>query len=178
MESMTLTDFDQALPEKMPVSVIMEKKPSASPWIEFAYSVIGVVTGAHGEHQGVKRIHQQGDEERFLISGLSIQLYQDECESYYHNLMSPHPSCYVVASPVDDPNAMPVPFLVSLSFDEVHAYLEGDGLVFSVDIAPELYKWSEAYTLTHYVATKRTKRKRQDWKQQNPANGVNGDPAS
>lgn len=66
----------------------------------------------------------------------------------------------------DLPYDMPVPYLVSLSFDEVHAYLEGDEQVFAVEIPPELYKWSEAFILTHYVATKKTKRKLKNWKTQ------------
>lgn len=178
MEPVSLADLDQPLPESLPVSVIMEKKPTDNPWVDYVYTVAGVVTGQHGQSQGVQRIYHQGKEEKYLINGLKIQLFKDQCESYYHNLMSPHPSCYVVADSMDDPNTMPAPFLVSLSFDEVHAYLEGDGQVFSVEIAPELYKWSEAYTLTHYVATKKTKRKRKDWKQQDQPFGGSSDPVS
>jgi hypothetical protein len=53
---------------------------------------------------------------------------------------------------------------MSLSFDEVHAYLEGDEIIYAVEIPPELYQWSEAFILQHYVAVKKTKRKRKDWK--------------
>ena len=101
-----------------------------------------------------------------MFSGLQLNLYVDECESYYHNLMSPQPGCFIVASEPENPNEMPVPYLVSLSFDEVHAYLEGDEPVYAVEIPPELYKWTEVFILEHYVAIKRRKRKLTDWKQQ------------
>jgi len=104
--------------------------------------------------------------ERFLFSGLSLQLYVDECESYYHNLMSPKPGCYIVAGEPEIADEMPEPYIVSLSFDEAHAYLEGDAQVYAVEIPPELYKWVEAFILTHYVATKKTKRKLKNWKEQ------------
>jgi hypothetical protein len=46
-----------------------------------------------------------------------------------------------------------------MSFDEAHAYLEGDEQVYSVPLPAQLYQWVEAYVLTHYVALKKTKRK-------------------
>ena len=64
---------------------------------------------------------------------------------------------------------MPIPYLASLSFDEVHAYLEGDEQIYSVAIPPELYKWAEAYVLTHYVAVKKTKRKLKNWSEPKPS---------
>ena len=106
---------------------------------------------------------QDGEIEHYLVTGLTIQLHPDECESYYHNLMSPEPGCFIVAEQNDDPDEMPVPYLASLSFDEAHAYLEGDEQVYSVPIPPELYKWAEAYVLTHYIAVRKTKRKLRNW---------------
>ena len=47
--------------------------------------------------------------------------------------------------------------------DEVHAYLEGDEQIYSVEIPAELYQWAEAYVLTHYVAIKKTKRRLKNW---------------
>jgi len=73
---------------------------------------------------------------------------------------------------------MPTPYLVSLSFDEVHAYLEGDEQVYAVGIPPDLYQWSEAFILTHYVAIKKTKRKLKDWKTQAQGKIVTRDTAS
>jgi len=163
MEKIVLDDFAQKLPDKMPVSVIMEKRPSDHAWADFSFKAVGVVTSEALHDRQVKKIHQQNGVERFLFSGLSLQLYEDECESYYHNLMSPQPGCYVVAGEPEDDTEVPEPYLVSLSFDEVHAYLEGDEHVYAVEIPPELYKWTEAFILTHYVATKKSKRKLKNW---------------
>jgi hypothetical protein len=164
MESIELEDFKQTLPNKMPIAVIMEKTPSENPWIDFTYKAVGVVSSIGHIDDGIQLIHEDKGVERYLVSGLGLQLHVDECESYYHNLMSPHPGIYVVAGEVDSPNDMPMPYLVSLSFDLVHAYLEGDEIIYAVEIPPELYQWSEAFILQHYVAVKKTKRKRKDWK--------------
>lgn len=166
MKSIELDDFDQSLPDEMPISVVMEKRPSNHQWIDFTFQAIGVVPDEREQESQVKKIHEINGVEHYLFSGLTLKLYIDECESYYHNLMSPKPGCFVVAEQPDELDEMPAPYLVSLSFDEVHSYLEGDEQVYAVDIPPILYKWTEAFILTHYVATKKTKRKLKDWKEQ------------
>lgn len=166
MDNIQLQDFSESLPDSMPVAVIMEKRPSSHVWIDYSYNAIGVVSSQQAGEETMTLIHSENGVERYLLSGLSLRLHEDECESYYHNLMSPQPGCFIVANATEDANEMPTPYLVSLSFDEVHAYLEGDEQVYAVEIPPELYKWTEAYILTHYVAIKKTKRKLTDWKQQ------------
>ena len=169
MEEIELEDFNNRLPDKLPVSVIMEKRPADHAWVDFSYEAVGVVTGDHLRENQPEKIYEQDGMERYLFSGLSMQLHVDECESYYHNLMSPQPGCYIVAGEPEIPDEMPEPYLVSLSFDEVHAYLEGDELVYAVEIPAQLYQWTEAFILTHYVATKKIKRKLKNWKEQAPA---------
>jgi hypothetical protein len=163
MEKLELQDFDANLPDRMTVAVIMEKKPSTHPWADFAYQALGVVVRPYEGERSTSLIYQDDQSEQYLVSGLHLQLHVDECESYYHNMMSPEPGCFIVADTPEDPSAMPEPYLVSLSFDEVHAYLEGDEQIYSVPISPELYKWAEAYVLTHYIAIKKTKRKLKNW---------------
>lgn len=166
MDKIQLQDFDSELPDSMPVAVVMEKKPSAHRWIDFSYNAVGVVSSNDAVDEEVRKILEHDGIERYLIGGLQLRLHVDECESYYHNLMAPHPGCFIVASTPEDPNEMPIPYLVSLSFDEVHAYLEGDETVYAVEIPPELYKWTESYVLQYYVATRKKKRKLTDWRQQ------------
>jgi len=163
MELLEMEDFKTSLPDSLGIAVVMEKQPSSHPWAEFRYDAVGVLLRDDEEDPAVERIYQDGETEHFLFTGLRIRLHLDECESYYHNLMSPRPGCFIVANQPDDSDEMPVPYLVSLSFDEVHAYLEGDEQIYSVEIPARLYQWAEAYVLTHYVAVKKTKRKLKNW---------------
>ena len=171
VEKLELQDFDRELPERVQVAAILEKKPSSHPWADYSFDAIGVVLREGEEDRSVTRVFQDGEVEHDLVTGLEIQLHVDECESYYHNLMSPEPGCFLVADQPDDSDDMPVPHLASLSFDEAHAYLEGDEVVYSVPIPRELYQWAEAYVLTHYVAIKKTKRKLKDWRQSEEPGG-------
>jgi len=153
----------EQLPECFPVSVMMERRPSSNEWVDFHWEAVGVSVGARPEEDGQQVVVvSQGDEiSRFLHMGFTLQLYKDECESYYHNMMSPNPRCFVVADP--DEQGQPIPFRVSLSYDEANAYLEGEEEVYAVDIPPELYRWIEAFVLTHYVPEKKMKRKLTRW---------------
>ena len=159
------------LPSSFYVSVIMESRPSSHPWAHEVWDAIGIVAlsepGLSAAAQKEIKIVEQGKVKQLIYGGMKLRLHLDECESYYHNLMSPEPGCFIIAREEDadgNDTGVPIPFLVSLSFDEAHAYLEGDATVYSVPIPPELYSWAEAYIVENYVAEKRTKRKRTDWK--------------
>ncbi len=148
------------------VSVVLESRPAASQWASLSWNVVGLCN-ISGEALDVKtgsQIHTSDELNQYVYSGMSLRFYEDQCESYYHNLMSPQPSCFIVADQQDDER--PEPFLVTMSFDEAHAYLEGDASIYSVPIPPELYQQVEAYVVENYSAEKRKKRKRVDWKQQ------------
>ena len=160
---------DQAalLPEQFSVAVIMQKGPSVSAWSEASWQALGVAVARAAEEKTrhePRKIHEEAGITRYLYPNFRVKLHPDECESYYHNLLSPSPRCFVVA--VDNEQDVPVPFLVTLSFDEANAYLEGDETVYDVDMPPELYRWAEAFVLAHYVPEKKTKRRRIDWKGQ------------
>ncbi|MES9944436.1 MAG: DUF3305 domain-containing protein [Candidatus Thiodiazotropha sp.] len=169
---MTATNNDQAKadnPSKFNVSVIMQQSPSDSQWLENNWEAVGIISDLveeRGDRAAPSLIHQEGSVNRYLYSGFTLRLHEDECESYYYNLLSIQPHCYVVAN-LDD-QGKPEPFLVSLSYDEAHAYLEGDDAVYTVPLPAELYRWTEAFVLNHYVPQKRTKRKRTDWKSSTP----------
>ena len=165
MEKLDLEDFQQTLPDYLNLAVVMEKQPSTHPWADYRYDAMGVIVREQEEAKSATRIYRDGEIEHFLITGLTLRLHVDECESYYHNLMSPEPGCFIVASQPEADDEMPIPYLVSLSFDEVHAYLEGDEQIYSVEMPAELYQWTEAYVLTNYVAIKKTKRKLKNWHQ-------------
>lgn len=169
----TIEEQVKNMPTLFPVAVIMQKRPSnVTAWSDYQWQAIGitVVQADSSETKQPVLVNEQGNMQQYLYRSFNLSLHQDQCESYYHNLMSPQPRCYVVTR--QNENEVPIPFLVSMSFDEAHAYLECDEEVYDVEIPPELYRWLEAYVLAHYVAVERKKRKRQDWKKQN-ARGVN-----
>jgi len=126
------------------------------------WNAAGITVGRHSERHEAELVREEPGVAYFLSGGLAVRLHVDECESYYHNMQSNSPRAYVVAR-MDETSGVPDPFLVSLSFDEAHAYLEGDDEVYAVDIPPELYRWTEAYVIANYFPEKKKKRKLKDW---------------
>ncbi len=157
---------DPKLPDRFSLAVIMARTAvSGNPWVDCNWQAVGVAVDGHKQRDAPQSLAgRAGSALQVLHHGFQVRLFVDECESYYHNLVSPRPCCYVIAS-LDD-QEVPVPRFISLSFDEAHAYLEGDEELFSVDMPAELYRWVEAFVLANYVPVKRTKRKLKNWSEE------------
>lgn len=159
--------LETQLPESFPISVMLESSPAKSEWIDKVWKAIAVLVGNHvannNSGNSPQLIKDDQNTQHYICGGLNITLFKDECESYYFNLMSETPRCYVVAH-VEDIEDAPDPFLISMSFDEAHSYLEGEDEIYAVDVPAELYQWTEAFVLHHYAPEKKLKRKRTDWK--------------
>jgi hypothetical protein len=147
--------------EHFPVAAILERRPAASRWADYVWTAAGIAVGRHADTGDPSLVREDDQRALFLVGGLEVALHVDECESYYHNLVSATPRAYIVAHQDDD--GIPEPFLVSMSFDEAHAYLEGDDEIYAVDIPAELYRWTEAYVIANYFPEKKRKRKLRDW---------------
>ena len=159
------------LPDALPLVVIMERREvRGNRWTDASWRAVGVTVDGRREHEPAepRRVHAAGGVVHELHAGFVLQLQRDECESYYHNLLSPQPSCYVVASL--DKEARPLPQRVTLSFDEAHAYMEGEEELYTVAMPPEIYRWAETFVLRHYVPEKRYKRRRRAWHQEQERN--------
>lgn len=155
------------LPESLPLVVIMERRQiHDNRWTDASWRAIGVAVDPERADARILRrpVHDAADVLHELHSGFLLELQRDECESYYHNLLSPKPCCYVVAS--FDEGMLPLPRMVTLSFDEAHAYMEGEEELYTVDMPAEIYRWAEAFVLQHYLPEKRYKRKRRAWSQE------------
>jgi hypothetical protein len=143
----------------------MERRQvSGNRWITESWSALGVTVGdLPGPGPAEPRLLVEGAHAaQYLWTGLRVDLFRDEAESYYHNLTVESPGCYVVVRPRED--GMPRPVLVTVSFDAGQAYQEGGETVYSVPLPPEIYRAAEAFVLTHYVPEKKRKRRLEDWK--------------
>ena len=164
MTEIPIADFDGAdQPTAFAVRVLMRPgRLHPQPWMPRTWQVIGVVADGDQSVPGEVSLSAEGEDGMRIYRGLQVHLHPDEAESYYHNLTVDQPRCFVVTR--DDDAGEQAPFLVTLSYDEANAYLEGDDQVHAVDLAPELYRWVEGYVLSHYLPAQRKKRKRTNWK--------------
>lgn len=159
----------QSAPSSFEITVVLTREPVANNrWVKASWRVAGVAYGRHldadtnaADDSSDHSARQQ------LYPGLLLKLHADEAESYYHNLMAPVPQLYVVTRS-EALGAIPEPFHVTASFDEAHAYLEGDDDVHQVPLPAEVLPWVERFVVKHYEPRARYKRRRRDWKEEPP----------
>jgi len=165
----------QDLPDQLMVSVVLQCVPLLDhQWLDERWLLTELLLSGQQEYTVVRL--EERNNTSFVFSGLTLGLFEDECDSYYLNLLSDKPRCYVVAHETrleeqDGPDSLAaeagcslVPLLVTVSFDVAHAYEEGDDQVFDVPMPAQIYGWVEAFVLEYYAPKKRHKRKRDDWK--------------
>ncbi|EIJ40957.1 Protein of unknown function (DUF3305) [Beggiatoa alba B18LD] len=130
-------------------------------WLKERWRILGVVPVHEEQATSRTELLVTDQETQYLWTGFTLQLHKDELESYYHNLTAPKPRLYVVCH--GDANEEPIPFLVTLSYDESAAYGEAESRVYDVSMPAEIYRWMELYVLEYYNPKPREKRERQKW---------------
>jgi hypothetical protein len=156
------------LPDAFPVAVLLRfRETPDNPWQDGSWSVEGVVVTEAGAGSDPGRseqepVHTSAGSRLYLSGGFRLELYPDEAESYYQNLMAERPAAFVLCDRLEDGRIQPRH--VTLSYAEGTSFMEVEEEVYSVPLAPELHRWLEQYVLEHYVPEKKKKRKRDNWK--------------
>lgn len=148
-----------------PVSIVMERRQKQRDrWSFVEWKVIGVLTGKEHLRSTSERlvIHEEGDSSRILWTNFRIRLVKDGAESYWSNLMAEHPSLFVVCRR-DESEDEPVPFLVTVNYDQIIGYQEVDDEVYRLPLPADIYQWLERYVVNNYQPQEKKKRKRTDW---------------
>lgn len=154
------------LNNSFPVSIVMEHRTIENNiWVSEKWDVEAVVAGGDGAgNVPVRTISRIGSgDEKYIWSNYQINLFKDEAESYYFNIISDTPYVFVVCRDEEDDGQL-IPFNVSVNYDEAASYMELDEQVFQVPMPPEVYLWVEAYVVNNYIPLKKKKRKLENWK--------------
>lgn len=147
------------------IAVVMEKRRvTQGRWRTEHWQALGVVVD-HGEPtrwDAALPIHRNEGTEQYLRRGFSLELHRDEAESYYYNLLSAHPSVFVICR--EDPATGRVePVLTRVSHYEAQAYLEAGDEVHAVSMPPDIYRWVERFVVDNYQPEVKKARKRENW---------------
>jgi hypothetical protein len=153
---------------RLAVAVVTRARPGATPWNDLAWKVDSLLVGAHlagargtADPDRPTPLPASAGEQALLWSGLALELFPDQGESYYFNLLAPEPKVFVICSA--DPRYGLRPELPTLSCDEAMSHIEGDEDVQSVSMPAEIVRWLEAFVLEHYVPERKRKRERVPW---------------
>ncbi len=160
---------------QLPATVLLERRMvKRSFWSVPSWYLSSVAVGndLQAEFRPGELAYQSDEGDVFAWSGLTITLYRDACERYWHALIGDKPQVYVMCREIDadeDEDAssdLIEPIHVTIDYDDASAYAETDQLVLTTSIPPELYRYMEEFVLTHYQPKEFKKRKRRKWSEE------------
>ena len=145
----------------IPVAALLGcEQISDNPWLNKSWYGVGVIPYDESEQAADDKIliAAYRDTYTYQFNGFTLELHHDELESYYQNLSGACARIFIVCRQNDDDD--PIPFLITLSYDEAAVYMETDEIVFSTNIDIYIYQQVEQFLLKYYQPPKRKKRQR------------------
>jgi hypothetical protein len=144
---------------RLSVGVVVERRKSDSPWIDYTWCASTVLPGAP-EAAPWTQLSCDGDRATFYAGAADIALYRTDTAHYRDNLASGSPALWVALRPT---GVEPPYDLIAVTADpaEGEAFTQnGDHLVDAVPM-PDLVRTTvEAFVAEHHVETPFYKRKR------------------
>ena len=170
-EAETLLAREQdAMPDRhvsLPLGVVIERRDSASRWLDHTYHPVAVFPGAPPKdpYDDWTPLREGDGWAQFHAATLPLELFRGETEGYRVNLSNAPPHVYIVLSPgqeADDPEM--IVHLVTASPYEAEGYTEdGDQIVEGVPMPGEVAAWVKTFCDTHHKDVPFKKRKRKSY---------------
>ncbi|MBK1698330.1 DUF3305 domain-containing protein [Rhodovibrio salinarum] len=151
--------------EIMPVGVVVERRASDHPWLDYSWHAVSVIPKApaldpKGDWRGLV---DDGAVAQFHAGTLDLSLFRKETEGYKLNLSQHPPRLWVVLRRETEgecPHEV-LPFHVTADPMEAQIYLDtGDDLVDPVVMPDVIAAWMKDYVDRHHVDRPFHKRKR------------------
>jgi hypothetical protein len=143
---------------RLPVAVLMQRRPVSHPWAEPAWEAVAVIAEAPAARGQAPRLRRSsGEAEICLASGLALELYPDENDGYFENWIAPQPKVFLMWRVEDDE---PAPVLASVSYAEGTRMLDSGESACGVAMPPDIHAWLGAYLQAHYEPPSDGRRRR------------------
>jgi uncharacterized protein DUF3305 len=142
-----------------PVGVLVERHKATSPWLDFVWRPVQVLTGIPAAAPWTL-IRTDADVATFYAGTGTVALYRTETANYLSNLKSGAPSLWVVLRPsqADPPYEVQA---VTADPSEGEAFAEaGNDLIETVPMPASLIAAIEAFIAQHHVERPTFKRQR------------------
>ena len=81
----------------MPIAVLMQRRSVQHRWADEAWAAVGIVPD-RGNLPPVQMLSQSPERDYYLVSGLELELYTDENEGYYENILAAESKVFVLSS--------------------------------------------------------------------------------
>jgi hypothetical protein len=144
---------------RIPVGVVVERRKSDSPWVNFVWRGVGVLPD-EPEMTPWTVMREQDGATLFYAGSATVDLYRSETERYRENLATGAPSIWIVLSPSEGawPYAVSA---VTADPAEGESFTEADAnLVEAVPMPEVLHQVIENFIAEHHVEREFVKRER------------------
>lgn len=168
--------------ERVPVGVVLERRESSHPWLDFAWKPVAAIAGApERDPCGDWAVVARGEGWIHFHAGtLTLELFRKETEGYKVNLSQDPPRLFVVLRDLEDPEVDHplVPILVTACPYEAQDYLDsGSDLVEPVAMPPELAAFVLEFVERNHVDQPFKKRRRRPYDPRKVGFAGSGGPA-
>ncbi|SMF23828.1 Protein of unknown function [Tistlia consotensis] len=171
-----------AIVERVEVGIVLERRESRHPWLDFAWKPVAAIAGAPArDPRGDWPVAAQGDDWIHFHAGtLTLEMFRKETEGYRVNLSQDPPRLFVVLRDPEDPEVDHpiVPILVTACPYEAQDYLDsGSDLVEPVAMPPELVAFLRDFVERNHVEQPFKKRQRRPYDPRKVGFAGSGGPA-
>lgn len=144
---------------RIPVGVVVERRKSANPWVDFIWCPVGALAG-EPEAAPWTVLSSSEDRTSYYAGAAEIALYRTETGYYRDNLASQTPSLWIAMRPT---GVEPPYEIVAVTADpaEGESFTQAsDDVVEAVPMPPAVREAVEAFVAEHHVERPFVKRQR------------------
>lgn len=130
----------------MPIAVIMQRRAIQHRWADESWAAVGVVPD-RGNLPRLQVLSESPERDYYLVSGLELELYTDENDGYYENMVAPESKVFVLWR-MEEGKAIPA--RASVSYVEGTRMFDSGEAADGVTMPAEIYTWVAEYLRQHY----------------------------
>jgi hypothetical protein len=151
--------------ETVELGVVLERRPSAHPWLEHSWHAVGVIPQAPAADPKApwRELLRDGEVVQYHAGTLPLSLFRKETDGYRLNLAQEPPRVFVVIRRDEDPQSPHElrPFHVTACAFEAQIYLDnGEDIVEAVTMPEVVAAWVRDFVARNHVEEPFKKRKR------------------
>jgi hypothetical protein len=144
---------------RIPVTVLAERRPGATPWAEWSWRAVEVLEDAPDLPPWTV-LREEAGRTLFVAGRTEVALYPTDTPNYRENLQADAPRIWVVLRETEAPPGLRL-YTVTVDGGEAHIYAEtGNDLLESLVMPAGLRAVVEAFVVQHHVERAFHKRQR------------------
>ncbi len=145
------------------VAVVIEREARPNRHEDWRFRIAEVVPHQEAFGSEPRVLRDDGRLRSTLYPGFTLELFHDQGEGYYLNLVTGAPVWFVVWRTDEQDPSRAWPETVSVSYNEAGRWLDAQERVDNVPLQPEIQAWLQAYTDANYVPEPRKRRRPQSF---------------